>query len=332
MIVAALFFLLALMIKFLTRSSSYDDDWFNGRAIAETVKSTAWRYMMRVPPFAGDDADDELTSELAALLNDSAGLRHAVRNLPGDAHQLTASMHTVHDLDFDGRRRVYVNRRLLEQAHWYRQRSAKHSRSAGRWFWVAIVCQVLAVLSALLALAAVAAHQGSDVITPVTRAMSLLASLAIAVTAWTQLSRDDELARSYAVSLQELLLIAGAAERAKTEEVFAAVVRDGEGAISARERCLGHQAHRAARIDRVRARRLVATASAPIARPAQPKGWLATLGVLAVMLGIVGVGFVAAAALSSVPDKPITVADGVQVVIPAQWSSSAAATTARPSS
>src|SRR6185437_152798 len=48
-IVAALFFLLALMVKFLTRSSSYDDDWFNGRAIAETVKSTTWRYMMRVP-------------------------------------------------------------------------------------------------------------------------------------------------------------------------------------------------------------------------------------------------------------------------------------------
>jgi len=63
----------------------------------------------------------------------------------------------------------------------------------------------------------------------------------------------------------------------------------------------------------------VAAASAPIARPAQPKGWLATLGVLAIMLGIVVVGFLAAAELSSVPDKPITVADGVQVVIPPEW-------------
>jgi hypothetical protein len=63
----------------------------------------------------------------------------------------------------------------------------------------------------------------------------------------------------------------------------------------------------------------MATASAPIARPAQPKGWLATLGVLALMLGIVGAGFFAAAALSSVPDKPITVANGVQVIIPPQW-------------
>lgn len=63
----------------------------------------------------------------------------------------------------------------------------------------------------------------------------------------------------------------------------------------------------------------MATASAPIARPAQPKGWLATLGVLAIMLGIVGVGFVAASSLSSVPDKPVAVANGVQVVIPPEW-------------
>ena len=63
----------------------------------------------------------------------------------------------------------------------------------------------------------------------------------------------------------------------------------------------------------------MASASAPIARPAQPRGWLATLSVLAIMLGIVGAGFFAAGALSSVPDKPITVANGVQVVIPAEW-------------
>ena len=230
-VTVAVFFLLALLVKFLIRASTSDDDWFNGRAIAETVKSAAWRYMTRVPPFNNADADDQLTAELAALLNASAGLRHAVDGLPPDAQQITPSMRAAHDLDFDGRRSLYVKRRLIEQAHWYRRRSAQHHRSATRWFWAAIVCQVLAVVSALLALAAVAAHQPPDVEAPFIRAMALLASLAIAVTAWTQLSRDDELARSYAMSLQELLLIAGAAERARTEEVLAAVVRDGEGAI-----------------------------------------------------------------------------------------------------
>ena len=60
---------------------------------------------------------------------------------------------------------------------------------------------------------------------------SLAASAAIAVTAWTQLNRDDELAKAYGVSLQELLLIAGAAGRATNDEAFAPVVRDGEQAI-----------------------------------------------------------------------------------------------------
>src|SRR5262245_13361644 len=63
----------------------------------------------------------------------------------------------------------------------------------------------------------------------------------------------------------------------------------------------------------------MASASAPIARPAAPKGWLATLGVLLVMVGIVGGGFVAAVALSSVPDKPVALTNGVTVVIPPDW-------------
>jgi hypothetical protein len=187
--------------------------------------------MMRVPPFDGVDAEDELTDELASLLNASAGLRQVVERLPPDAQQISPSMQAVHELDLDGRRSIYVKRRLMEQAHWYRARSAQHRRSATRWFWAAIGFQVLAVVSALLALGAVAARQPSDVEALFLRAMSLLASLAIAVTAWTQLSRDDELGRSYATSLQELLLIAGAADRARTDEALAAVVRDGEGAI-----------------------------------------------------------------------------------------------------
>jgi hypothetical protein len=65
---------------------------------------------------------------------------------------------------------------------------------------------------------------------------------------------------------------------------------------------------------------MVASASAPIARPAPPRGWLATFLVLAIMLGIVVGGFVAAASVASLPDKPVTIADGVTVTIPPEWS------------
>jgi hypothetical protein len=232
----ALLFLLALLIKFLNRSSSYDDDWFNGRAIAETVKTLSWRYMMRVPPLDGPDADDQFRAELASLVDASAGLRQAVDSLPSRPQQISQSMRTVRERELTDRRDFYVHRRLLEQARWYRRRSAEHHRRATRWFWAAIVFQVLAVVFALMAVAAVVAGQSPDFEAPFLRAMSLLASLAIAVTAWTQLGHDDELSRAYAVSLQELLLIAGAAERATTDGAFAAVVRDGEEAIGRENR------------------------------------------------------------------------------------------------
>ena len=317
----ALLFLLALLIKFLNRSSSYDDDWFNGRAIAETVKTLSWRYMMRVPPLDGPDADDQFSAELATLVDASAGLRQAVDSLPSRPQQISEAMRTVRERELDGRRDFYVHRRLLEQARWYRRRSAEHHRRATRWFWTAIVCQVLAVVFALMAVGAVVAGQTADFEAPFVRAMSLLASFAIAVTAWTQLGHDDELSRAYAVSLQELLLIAGAAERAKTDVAFAARRARRRRGNWAREPRLGGQARRALQGTRPWNGRLMATNAAPLAaRPAQPKGWLATFLIILIMVGVVGVGALAAASLSSVPDKPISIAEGVTIVVPPDWS------------
>ena len=62
------------------------------------------------------------------------------------------------------------------------------------------------------------------------------------------------------------------------------------------------------------------SAAPPLARPAAPKGWLATFLIILIMVGIVGAGAVAAASLSSVPDKPITIAEGVTIVVPPDWS------------
>jgi hypothetical protein len=58
----------------------------------------------------------------------------------------------------------------------------------------------------------------------------------------------------------------------------------------------------------------------PWARTSAPKGWLATFLIILIMVGIVGAGAVAAASLSSVPDKPITIAEGVTIVVPPDWS------------
>jgi hypothetical protein len=51
----------------------------------------------------------------------------------------------------------------------------------------------------------------------------------------------------------------------------------------------------------------------------QPKGWLATFAVLLIMVGIVVGGCVAAAATSSIPDKPVEIGQGVSLLVPPGW-------------
>lgn len=63
----------------------------------------------------------------------------------------------------------------------------------------------------------------------------------------------------------------------------------------------------------------MAAPPAVMAARSQPKGWLATLVILLIMLGIVVGGFFAAAAVASIPDKPIEVARGVIVTVPSEW-------------
>lgn len=54
-------------------------------------------------------------------------------------------------------------------------------------------------------------------------------------------------------------------------------------------------------------------------RPAAPKGWLATLLILLLMVGIVVGGFVAAESVADLPDQPISLGNGVTIVVPPDW-------------
>lgn len=51
----------------------------------------------------------------------------------------------------------------------------------------------------------------------------------------------------------------------------------------------------------------------------QPRGCLATLAVLVVMVGIVGAGFGAANAVADIPNQPVQVGEGVSLIPPPEW-------------
>lgn len=226
-------FLGATLIKLIGRTTTFDEDWFAGRAVAEAVRSEAWRYMVKDDTYRGRDADDRFADKIRALLERTRDIRSGVDHLPARPLQITSSMRQVRNLDLAGRRDAYVTQRLGEQSRWYASKSAGHSFRATVWFWMAIVFQLLAAVSAVFALHLVELETQSQILL---RTMSLFGSLAIAFTAWTQLNRDEQLARSYAFSVQELSLVTGDAERAKSDRALAAAVTSGESVIGRENR------------------------------------------------------------------------------------------------
>ena len=51
----------------------------------------------------------------------------------------------------------------------------------------------------------------------------------------------------------------------------------------------------------------------------QPKGWVATIAVLVIMVGIVGAGFFAQSAVADIPNQPVEISRGVILTQPPEW-------------
>ncbi|HJQ40858.1 MAG TPA: DUF4231 domain-containing protein [Thermoanaerobaculia bacterium] len=219
--VAAIALIAALVITLLTQNKSYERTWYGGRAIAESVKTLAWRYMTRAEPFQA--GDDELFLErLAQLLQSAANLDVRLTAVAG-ADQITPHMRKVRGWPLAERRDHYDEFRIQDQQKWYAGKSALSERAERLFFTAMWISNGLAVA------AAVCAAFRPDL---APNATSLFSTVAAVVFAWLQVKRHQELAQSYAIAAQELSIVHGKVRNVTTDPQFAAFVADAENAIS----------------------------------------------------------------------------------------------------
>jgi hypothetical protein len=215
----------AIAIKLINRQSGSDQRWFDGRAVAETVKTQAWRYMMHVAPYGNDaDADEAFAGDVLSAMRARPALEQPLDLLPEDPRQISAVMSAVRASSLEDRLGLYRNERLSDQAAWYKARAVANRVRGRRWFWLSLLSQVLAASFAF-----VSVLSEGDAIASL---IGLCASAASAATAWGQLGRHDELSKSYALAYQELITIQTLAASVRTEEDLDRLVSNGENAIS----------------------------------------------------------------------------------------------------
>jgi len=213
--------------------------WYDGRAVAESAKTAAWRYAVGGLPFPLSVAAAQASAELVATLRELPVGLAGLQLLPDESNgeQITAWMRSRRDEPLETRKRTYESDRIGQQQSWYARKARLNGRAAERWGRVLLVIEAIGTVAAVL--------RGAGVIH--VDLVSVAAAAGAAGTAWLQARQHENLATAYSLASHELSSIRALIPDVDTEGGWAEFVGEAEEAIS-RE----HAMWRSSRSDRPR--------------------------------------------------------------------------------
>jgi len=226
-VAAALVIIGSTLISIWMILSEDEDVWYRTRAVAESVKTSAWRFMMRADPFVDAESVEVVMSRfrarLKSILQEHKDLAHELGGNVSREEQITECMRDKRCMSVDDRVDFYRKHRIDEQRTWYARKSADNKRSGRRWFGVLVLCQGMAIVLVTLRVAYPSwGYWPAEV---------FVVSAGAALT-WIQVKRFRELAAAYGLTAHELGVIRGELESVSTEEELAQFVMDSESAFS----------------------------------------------------------------------------------------------------
>lgn len=225
-IIATILFLATLSIMIWLRVSRPDDIWYNGRAVAESVKTRSWRWMMRAEPYIDCEKLEimrkHFVNDLKTILKQNESL---IGKLGIDASiedPITEKMIEVRNLDLQKRFNLYRRERITNQALWYTKKSKFNKKRAGFWFWTTVVLHAIAIILLLINI-----YQ-ADLKLPI----EVIAVAASSVLTWLQAKKHNELSSSYSLTAHEIILIKSETTIIENEEEFSEYIMNCENAFS----------------------------------------------------------------------------------------------------
>ena len=223
----ALVFFAALALSIFLGTKKYEKKWYNGRAVAESIKTSTWRYSMRAAPFENAISEKKTKSEFRNLLKNILRTNRELGDYIGEHQdtndQITREMDQVRALSIEERKRCYLEHRIDEQRIWYTIKAYYNKKMQRNWFFAVVVAQALAIACVLARIAYPDwSYWPTDILV-------LIVSLCIS---WTQLKKFNELSSAYSLTAQEIGVIRGQSEEVSTEEELSEFVNNAELAFS----------------------------------------------------------------------------------------------------
>jgi len=219
-------FLITLCILIWLKVQKPEDTWYNGRAVAESVKTRTWRWVMKAEPYDNDVPDEqsrkEFLSDLKSILDQNRSLSGHLEsnNTNGDA--ISIHMSSIRSLTLEDRLEIYKIERVKDQADWYAKKSQFNKRRAKQWFRVSVFLHAIAIGLLIWRITDPA----------LTLPIEVVATGASAVLTWLQAKKHNELNSSYSLAAHEIVLIKSEAESVNSDRDLSDFVVNSESAFS----------------------------------------------------------------------------------------------------
>lgn len=224
---SAILITVGIFITYLLSSSKHERVWFDARAVAESVKSLAWRYMTASEPFPSSlthqNLDEKFLEQLDQVLKARQDIASELSTETSTTPQISETMRQIRQLPTSDRQDIYLQYRVKDQRDWYSAKARYNRKARTKWFNAMIVAQALSLVSAIL-------HAVFPNI-PV-NTTGFFAGLATAFLSWLQVKKHQDLSQSYALAAQELGSIESLGCYVTSDELLSKFVSQAEDVIS----------------------------------------------------------------------------------------------------
>lgn len=226
-IVGSVSLVLGLLLTLAIKIFKFEDIWYQGRALAESVKSLTWKFVtcsegfeITIPIETAKDQFVRRVEEVSTKFHDyTKHFDSRIVVLP----TISSKMEKQRQESFERRKELYLNNRISDQKKWYSEKAAFNSKRHNVYFVLVIIAQALAIFSSYYLIKFPESNWNM---------VGLFTTIASVAIAWLQLKHHQELKQAYTTAAIELQFIEDKSHSVTSDAELARYVFDSENAIS----------------------------------------------------------------------------------------------------
>lgn len=225
-ILASIMFFAILFLTIFQAMKRYDRTWYNGRAVAESVKTRTWRFIIRAEPYFDNEnvnnVKEDFCNDLKDILDQNRELGSFLSHESVTNDTITQSMLETRKSSLTDRLNYYISNRINEQRNWYHTKASYNTKMARNWLIALIATNFVIILLLLI-------EVGYDIYYLPTPALIVVGS---SIVSWTQIKKFQDLATSYGLTAHEIGIIKDQSFKVQGEKELSDFVKDAENAFS----------------------------------------------------------------------------------------------------